>query len=206
MNFKVTFHLDGTGLYFDANEPIHLDALLAWVLAPKQNKRHLERSEEPSDISLPLKRYDVPESNSWVWHASALIPDDMDHQTILFWRKRFRQSKAELTIGSPNLTNATYRDWQSPLPLLLTHKLTAYASGSRCDCKKLLKEVKYLGRKRAHGYGKIIGIDFDEMEEDRSVYWEGKNMRWVPNKDGTRLVRPRPPYWHPFGAVQCLDV
>ena len=32
MLFKVTFELDGTGVYFNPAEPIHLDALLAWAL------------------------------------------------------------------------------------------------------------------------------------------------------------------------------
>lgn len=204
MDFKVTFHLDGSGVCYDPNEPIHLDALIAWALAPRQNFRHLQRDELPGEINLPLNRRHI--GGDWVWCASALMPEGVTAESMQYWRKRFRQGRAELTDGSPNLTNGTYRDWQMPVPLLLCHRLVAYASGSRTDVKKLLRDVRSLGKKRAHGHGQVIRMDFDEVDTDRSIFVDDVAARWLPDTSGTRLVRPRPPYWHPHGRVRCCEV
>ena len=204
MYFKVIINLDGRGLLYDPNEPLHLDALLAWTLAPRQGLNVPSRSERPADVRLPLVRQRF--GGTWVWRASAIMPDDAGGEDLRFWRKRFRSSRVDITEGSPNLTNGPYRDWNMPMPVFLARRMVAYASGSRKRVKKALKEVKYLGRKRSMGYGKITGMEFERMEEDYSLMRDGVAQRWLPDADGPRLVRPRPPYWHPMGRVQCCEV
>lgn len=204
MLFKITFHLDGSGVHFNPAEPIHLDALLAWCLAPRQGIRDLQRDQVPPLVRLPLLRNHI--GDRWVWAASALMPEGPHGESLQFWRKRFRQARAELTAGSPNLTNGPYRDWQMPLPLLLTTRMVAYASGSRKECRKVLKELKYLGKKRAHGHGKILGMEFDQVGQDYTMIMNGIATRWLPASDGARMVRCLPPYWHPHDRVQCCEV
>lgn len=205
MKFKVTFHLDGAGVHFDPNEPIHLDALLTWALAPRQGvKRDLQRDDVPEHVSIPLLRAEI--GGAWVWKASALLPQGDIFEGLQFWRKRFRESRADLSTGSPNMKNGTYRDWNMPMPLLLCRTFVAYADGSRKECKRVLKEVRYLGKKRAYGLGRIVGMDFDEMDEDWSLMRDGLAMRWLPHPDGSRLVRPRPPYWNSTGRIRCCEV
>lgn len=205
MHFRIIFHLDGSGLYVDPNEPLHLDALLTWAMAPRLGIRgDLPRDERPQPVPLPLLRHGSDEQ--WVYRASALFPDGPHGEDLQFWRKRFRQNRAELSTGSPNLTNGTYRDWNTPIPLMLVPRMIAYASGSRTECKRLLKDVKYLGKKRAHGYGKVIGIDIEEIDHDWSIMRNGVAMRWLPDVRGTRLVRLRPPYWNSVDRVMCCEV
>ncbi len=203
---KITFTLDGSGIYFDPYEPIHLDALLAWAIAPYHcNQRHITRDDLPEHVPLPLYRHDLG-NGQWCWCASALFPEGATAETIRFWRKRFRQTRIELTRGSPNLTNGIYRDWQVPVPLLLCHRMIAYARGDRREILKALKRVDYLGKKRAHGLGKIVRVEVDRVEEDRSIVWDGLAMRWLPQADGTRLVRLRPPYWNRHDRIICGEV
>jgi len=205
MNFRVTFHLDGSGVVIDPAEPLHLDALLAWALAPRVGVRPCLSRDDPIDpVPLPLDYSRIGGVN--VWHASALFPDGPTGEDLAYWRKRFRQSRAELTTGSPNLQNSTYRDWNMPLPLLLCTRLVGYASGSRKECKRLLRDVRSLGKKRAHGHGKVIDLELEQVPEDWSLVCEGRAMRWLPSADGARLVRPQPPYWHPEGRVPCCEV
>lgn len=205
MHFKVTFHLDGSGLIYDPNEPIHLDALLCWAMAPRQGvHQEINRDTVPEHVGLTLERqYFGPH---WVWKASALFPEGPQGEDLQFWRKRFRQGRAELSEGSPSLTNSTYRDWQMPTPLLLTNKLVAYAHGSRKEAKRLLRDVTHLGKKRAHGHGKVIGLDLDEVERDYSLLRDGCAMRWLPLTQGDRQVRLRPPYWNRHERVPCCEV
>ena len=206
MNFKVIFKLDGTGIYYDQNEPIHLDALLAWALAPMQiQDKCLMKNDVPEDIELPLLRETI--NGSKVWHASALFPDNHDVETLRFWRKKFRQNRIENTSGSPNLTNGIYREYNMPVPLLLIKEMHAYASGNSKEVKKILKDnIKGLGKKHAYGYGKVVDIEVEEISEDLSLIANGVAMRYLPHPDGTRNVRPSPPYWNSIGTVKCMDV
>lgn len=207
MHFKVIFELDGSGVIFNPVEPIHLDGLLAWCLAPRQKgvRKHLQRSDIPDRIRLPLLMSRV--NGVEVYHASALFPQGPQGEDLQFWRKRFRQNRIELTKGSPNLTNATYRDWNTPVQLILCRKMVAYASGNKKEVKKILRrEVKYLGKKRAHGHGRVVDIALERIEADCSLQKEGVAMRFLPDTEGFRMVRPVPPYWHPHGRVKSCEV
>lgn len=203
--FRVTFHLDGSGVAYDPWEPLHLDALLTWVLAPRQGVPPcLCRDDPVVPVRLPLVSSLIGRAR--VHHASALLPLGPTGEDLTYWRKRFRQSRAELTAGSPNLTNGTFRDWNMPLPLLLVPALVAYGAGTARDVRKLLKDVRSLGKKRAHGHGKVIGIEVEASPADYSLVRDGRAQRWLPDPTGTRLVRPTPPYWHPQGRVRCCEV
>lgn len=204
MHLRITFHLDGSGVYYDPHEPTMLDGLLHWALAPKQGFTHLDRDDVPGDVQLPLMRRTI--DSTWVWHASALMPEGPAGEGLWHWRKRLRQSRIHLTTGSPNTQNGTYRDWQTPLPLLLCTRMVAYASGSGVEVRRQLRGIKYIGKKAAHGHGKVIGIDVEPCEHNYSLSMDGLAMRWLPHADGTRRVRPRPPYWHPHGRVAACEI
>lgn len=207
MFFKVIFHLDGSGLYFDPNEPIHLDALLAYCLAPRLGlKDYINRDDIPEECPLPLKKHTL-KGGKWVWSGSALFPEGPQGEDLQFWRKRFRQDCADLTNGSPNIREGTYRDWNMPIPLVLTHKMIAYGSGGRRQCLKLLRrDIKSLGKKRAYGLGKVTKIEAIEIGKNYSIEKDGRAMRWLPNEKGSRLVRLAPPYWNRICRVMCCEV
>lgn len=203
---KITFYLDGTGVYYDPAEPIHLDALLAWCLAPFHCKGEAPtRDEEPYDIPLPLAKWRIGEV--WGWRASALFPDGDTAESLQFWRKKFRQSRIELTKGSPSLINGIYREYNVPLPLLLCRQMIAFAVGDHRRVHQILrKNVKYLGKKRVYGKGKVVDIAVDTIEQDNSLIRDGIAMRFLPSNTGARMVRPRPPYWNNCGKVTCCEV
>jgi len=203
---RIVFALDGTGLYYDPFEPLMLDGILA--AACSRHHVHGEppgRDEEPFDIPLPLAPWGI--GGAWGWCASALFPDGDTIESLQFWRKRLRQNRIEITHGSPNLTNGVYRDWNMPLPLLLCRSMTAYAFGDRRRVRReLIRSVRWLGKKRAHGHGRVVDITVETQDEDWSMYRAGVATRWLPSQAGTRLVRPRPPYWNNCGRVRCGEI
>jgi hypothetical protein len=204
---KIVFHLDGTGVFYDPYEPPHLDGLLAWCLcAYHTSGQPPRRDEEPAEIPLPLDKWHL--GNTWGWKASALLPVGPVFETLQFWRSRFRESRIEMTAGSPNRTNGIYRDWQMPMPLTLTDKLVAYAVGDRSTIHKILRRgVKYVGKKASIGKGRVIGIDVEWVDVDWSMKdSDGRATRWLPDENGSRMVRPRPPYWNNWGKVRCKDL
>jgi hypothetical protein len=52
----------------------------------------------------------------------------------------------------------------------------------------VLRRLRYLGRKRAHGHGRILGVEVERIEEDRSLIWQGRAMRWRPDPSGGGLT------------------
>lgn len=203
---KITFKLDGTGVYYDPHEPLMLDSILA--AAVSRHHVHGEppaRDEEPFDIPMPLQRWNI--DGTWGWRASALFPEGDTIETLQFWRKRLRQNRIELTDGSPNLTNGIYRDWNMPLPLLLCRSMVAYAVGERREVRReLRRNIRWLGKKRAHGHGRVVDIQVEQCETDYSMERDGVLTRFLPRATGSRLVRPRPPYWSSCGRVLCNEI
>jgi hypothetical protein len=207
-NLKITFSLDGTGVYYDTYEPIHLDSLLAWALMPFHRPKGSAppaRDEEPFDVPLPLDKWNL--SGTWGWRASALFPEGITAESLQYWRKRFRQSRIELTTGSPNLQNGVYRDYNMPLPLLLCHRMAAYAVGDRRRVEQVLrKHIKYLGKKNAYGKGKVLSASAEVVDYDWSMYRDGQPTRFLPDENGSRMVRTRPPYWNNCDRVLCGEI
>lgn len=208
MSFKplrITAHLDGSGLYYDPCEPIMLDG----VLAAANCRHHVHgeppaRDETPDEIPLPLGKWRM--GGAWGWRASAFFPEGETAESTIFWRKRLRQNRIELAHGSPNLTSGTYRDWNMPLPLLLTRRLTAFAFGDRRNVLAALKDIRWIGRKRAHGRGRVIDMTVEVIDDDYSLCRDGAATRWLPCPNGARMVRPRPPYWNIVGRIKCCEI
>jgi len=207
-SLKIIFGLDGTGVYYDPYEPIHLDALLSWALMPFYRDKGSEapsRNDEPIDVPLPLEKWYI--GDQWGWKASALFPEGDSAESLQYWRKKFRQNKIEVTRGSPNLQNGIYREYNTPLPLLLCHKMVAYAVGDRGRVDLILrKHIKYLGKKNAYGKGKVLSVETGIVDYDWSMYRDGNPMRFLPDANGIREVRVRPPYWNNCGRVICGEI
>lgn len=203
---KITIHLDGSGIYYDPFEPPMLDSLLGALLCRWQvSGEPPARDEEPAELSLPCGRWRI--GGEWGWRCSALFPEGDTAEGLIRWRKRFRESRAHLIeSAAPNLTNATYRAWDMPLPLLLAREMVAYAVGDRRAIRRALKDLKYLGKKRAHGRGHVLGVDVERVEYDYSTTRDGRAQRWLPSVTGQRLVRPRPPYWSSIGRMQSCEI
>jgi hypothetical protein len=198
--------MDGSGVFFNPDEPIHLDALLSWALMPFHYKGEPPgRDDRPLDVPLPLGKWH--KNGEWGWHASALFPDGETAESLQFWRKRFRQSKMEYCKGNPNLKNGIYREYNVPMPLILCHRLVCYALGSKKRVKQILKkQVKYIGKKKAYGKGMVVGVDVEIIDKDLSLVSGGNAQRYLPVNDGDKHIRPRPPYWNNVGRVECCRV
>jgi CRISPR type IV-associated protein Csf3 len=207
MFFKVVFHLDGSGLIYDPTEPINLDSLLSYCLAPIHcQNTNIGRMDEPEYIPLPLMKHTF-EDGAWVWQASALFPEGPISESMQHWRKKFRQNRIEYADGSLNLMSGIYREYNVPIPLTHCLKMIAYANGNASETKRILeKNIKFLGKKRAYGKGAVVGITTEEMSGNCSLVKNGLAMRWLPSKSGSRLVRLQPPYWNNVNRVVCCEI
>lgn len=206
MYFKVIIELDGKGVYINPLNPIHIDGLLVWALAAKQGKTEaLSKNDIPDFIKIPLMMETI--NNSKVWKSSALFPENEGIESIQYYRKKFDTSRMEVTKGTANLIMGKYKEYNMPIPLLLINKLIGYCDGNRYEVGRILKKnIRYIGKYRSQGYGKIINIITEKTDNDYSLVKEGKAMRNYPHPKGVKICRSLPPYWNMHEAVKCLEV
>lgn len=206
--FRIVFQLDGTGVVWDPSEPMHFDGLLAWCLAPMQLKTidAPDPTQNPADIILPLARWHI--GGTWGWQASALFPVGERTDSLQFFRKRFREDRADMVSETSVLLKAgAYKTYNRPIPLMLCRAMEAWAVGNRkTTLKTLRKNLRGLGKERARGKGRIVSIDAEYVDESFAMTRDGFAQRYLPAKDGARLVRPRPPYWNLVDRVECCNV
>lgn len=207
MNFKIIFHTDGRGVYFDSYNPTHLDDILHAVFIRLNGlTRDLQRDETPDETGLPLCQTVV--DGRKLFNASALIPDGPQFESLHYFRKKYPLDRIDLTDAtSVNLQNGVYREYNVPYPLLHCPRLVAYASGNRKEVKRTLKKhLCGIGKFRAIGHGRIVDITCEETPEDWSLVKDGVAMRWLPDEKGLRKVRTQPPYWNNTNRVACCEV
>jgi CRISPR type IV-associated protein Csf3 len=122
------------------------------------------------------------------------------------------QRKKLLTSSGP------YKSRFVPLRVRMINKVCWFVRGDRKEINKLLKKIVALGHCRNIGYGVVGSWEYEELEEDNSIYamHQGKRvvMKTLPIEAATDCYGYRhsyggafPPYWHPetFGeiAIPC---
>lgn len=203
----IVFTLDDEGVMFDPFCPIHFDGLLDWCLSPLNRTGSAPaRHEKPEEIRLPLGTWHY--GGTWGWCASALFPVGVEwEEEMRYIRKKVRTNRLSLTSGNINLQSGKTREWNLPLTLQHIPQMEAWCLGERQRFKRLLeKNLRYLGKKRHRGFGRIEDLSIDYCDDDYSVLKNGKAQRWLPDKDGLREVRVRPPYWNNIDRIACCEV
>lgn len=203
---EIRFQLENE-VYYDPLEPPMFDAILAWLLAPfkvPNECEYLRREDTPTDFPLPLA---AGECNGYrLWKASALFPADEPLEALRYWRKRAKEKHFELLKSSICTTNGICRDYNVPMPVIKANELVCWCVGDKKSIRKELKRLRYIGKKRSQGVGRISAIDVQPVEYDYSWTKDGLATRWLPDPDGVRRVRVKPPYWNNCDRVPCCEV
>lgn len=201
---KITIRLDGRGVVLHPLEPLHVDGIISWAGEFRRPPGTLpSRTDAIEELPLPLRSEKV--NGTKVYRASALFPveavEDSRH-----YRKRFRMEHALRYCADATINQSTgpFRSYNNRLNVVVTEALIGWFDGDRSDIRKWLRALKGVGHKRAHGYGRVVGIDIEASDEDRCLAWEGRATRFLPHPRGLKLVRPRPPYWNRTETVRCL--
>lgn len=175
----------------------------------KKSARPPARNEEPEEINLPLGKWRI--GQYWGWNASAILPGDEDGnitESIIYFRKRFRRGYIHLVDGKRvNTQSGAFRDHNVPYIVQHPSTMVAYCLGNSKRIRSLLKRnVKHLGSKRRRGLGRVNSISVEIIAEDLSLVRDGLAMRWLPDQNGLRQVRLRPPYWNTVNRVPVCEI
>ncbi len=138
---------------------------------------------------------------SWaVWGPHA---DGQDH-----WVKRFDMTHASLVDfrgrrGRVDTSSGAYRAYHMPVYYRAAHYVEWYCQGDQEALHPLVMMITHLGKKTVQGWGRVARWEIEPMDEDWSVWQDGRLMRGIPRyhwprergepKMGNYGVRPS--YW-----------
>lgn len=177
------------------------------------------RTDKPFEFKLPIWSSNI--KGERIYHASALFPQGGEVETIQYFRTKFPQEFITDCIGSANLQSGLTRDHNTPYTVTLCRDMVGYAVGNFKQLRKVFYRthsqggeplpekrlmILALGKKRNRGLGGLVDITVEKVDYDWSIIKEGKAQRYLPDDDGMRECRVRPPYWNIHGAIPCCDV
>jgi len=190
-----------------------LDGLLAWAV--------WQTALGPDGANVPTNNgviYEIPlplAQVGSVWAASAALYPAGRAERVTRYRRRWPDDpyteqwaqlpKKLITFGFD------FKDKDLPVPLTVTSLVRWYARGDKAAVEQLLQLVTHLGKRHAAGTGRIGRWEVTEIEEDRSIWWDGRLMRPVPIEEvdanhgryDVGFESFRPPYWHRGRYVEC---
>lgn len=140
-----------------------------------------------------------------------------DERARYVTRLRCRRTRAELIAKPTVVTNGgEYKALSLPVPSVATPWLDFYARGDREMLADLCRDLPFIGRDGARGWGGVDTIEIADDPDDRSLVYQGAPQRPLPVADeheaavlyahGTydvRTVATRAPYWHRDSRTLC---
>jgi hypothetical protein len=213
-NWKLTCNLASP---LCGNPPI-LDSILIYEMSLRLGAKHskkLTRATKLKDIDdIPIPVAKKALSGIDVYRISNPIlgvcyAEWSDHQAkrfdscliSLFLNPEYRKSL--LTASGP------YKMRYVPVRVRLIKKISWFIRGDRKEINKIIKKIPSLGKYRHYGYGLINSWEWEEQENDYSIFAENKGqkilMKTVPTGKHLEGVKgfsktfggAFPPYWHP---------
>lgn len=136
--------------------------------------------------------------------------DDKNDDIVKFRGK----GKKRVDVGA-----GFYKNYHMPLVLKSYKTVTFYVRGDMDEVKRLLESyIFYIGKKGSQGFGQIRKWEFEEIEEDWSIWKDGRLMRPIPTSECMEEIEKMmeeqlpvnirqhpviPPYWRKE-TVLCL--
>ena len=201
-------------------EPPELDAILEWELTNRLKPQHAgtldiwtQRKDIPQNLPLPVASKTFGRHKVYCC-SSPILPKPQIPEWVDNCSKRFESSKMSVMISpeyrkSLLVASGPYKSRFIPERIRNVDCVCWFVRGNRYELNKLLKSIHSLGRRRNVGYGSVWKWEFEEQEDDYSIFapCNGKTvlMRVLPadadldNVCGYRksFGGYKPPYFHP---------
>lgn len=206
--FKVTMTL-GSPIVSNGGY-MTLDALLAALIFDQTGDLEKAHSE------IPLQ------NTSGLWHASAAVVEKQDAGRVSFVANLQAKHDFDLDLIARNKLGNTHtamgltrrRDFGAVMNsyrVFTAPAITWYAQGDMQAVEQLLRDVPFIGKRRASGYGQVTGVELLPDELDGVTGFFGEPLRPVPvdlfKGDDSALKADaawRPAYWHPENRAICF--
>lgn len=222
-NFKAIAHMRSP---IAAIDPIILDSI---ILAAKAKEILREEFYSGKNIAGSKEMIEetldpILDKQNGVYCTSAGIGDNREY--VGSWAKRWddknddvvdfsTKGKERIDIGS-----GYFKNFHMPIVLKSYKTVTFYVRGNMEEIQRLLENyIFYLGKKGSQGYGQIRAWEFEEIEEDMSIWKDGEPMRPIPAEKCKKYIEECmkncnrlnvkqhpiiPPYWRNDNIEMCV--
>lgn len=186
-----------------------LDALLAAVLFDSGE------TVEAAHEKIPLK------NTQGLWHGSAAVYETLEVGRQAFVANLRATHDLNPDLVAKNKQGAIHtkislgrrRDFGAVMngyPYLVANSVTWYGEGDATQVENLLRSVRFIGKRRASGFGEVSGVEMSPADADGVVGLFGEPLRPVPlelftgDKSAIRGDAAwRPAYWRPENRAIC---
>lgn len=214
---KITFNMQG--FIYLAHPWINLDSLLMHcVLQEVLGEKIVDLpNKDPIDLSgieLPIKTLlGVNHTSISFFDDEIKVLDSTDFNIDTVY-KRFEGKdtaylKRNKNKGKIRKGSGKFKSYAMKLPYISPGTVTFFAHGNIEGLKYLLRHVHCLGLKRSINALNVKSLKIKEIEEDKSLVYQGKAMRPLPCKKygaGQNNVNMPyfPPYWDKRNIEMCI--
>lgn len=193
-------------------DPIHLDNLLARAVVNEATRGSgLADNNEAYELPIPLQCFWRSEEGFPLWASTVFSPVGEHGADTVYWHKRSISGRWTGTkSGVLNIKTVAGR-WMErrvPVPAIVANAWEAWCIGNPNEVARLLKGIRFLGKRRSVGFGEIDHWDIVPAEIESLLISDGRLTRPVPlaaaevlganlPEDSLALVGWTPPQWKP---------
>lgn len=198
---KVEFTLNAPMIALDM--PLHLDAIIAAILVEDALRRE-ESDALDWQYKLPVKKATI--GDDWVWKASQLsFLIDAGASTNIVNVRRYElaewaRDKGAFWAGKKNVIpsgTGHAKGFLMNLPVWYCLKAFAWIDADKETLIPILESIKFLGKNRRNGFGKIT--QFDIAEEKDGQQWTQRTLprsfESLKTEHCMGIANTRPPYF-----------
>lgn len=199
--------------------PLNMDTRLLHLHAPLALRGNIARIEQRTTGTILDCRADL--SDQWWYACSTTQLHEVLARKTQTWNKRFDAAPEysdTIDFGKKTakvvIENGNYKAYHQRLPTMTVRALSWYVLGDASLIDLLVQDVRFLGKKRAYGYGEVLRWEMREMREDCSTWKDNRLMRPLPAyglRDTQSWEEPpnfqqiayRTPAWHVANQALC---
>jgi hypothetical protein len=147
----------------------------------------------PYTHALPLAAWGHGKiSGIFVYAASYAVPDEPCEYDTVHWARRADSLQMMDWVGDlpqkVQIGKGPYRNCYMPLQLVVTYGLTWHVRGELDEIRRILERVRYFGKKRAQGHGRVRRWIVEECAENKAI-WDGNELRRPVPKELLEAMR-----------------
>lgn len=216
-NWKLTINM----LTPLAVKPPALDALLMWELSNRIGLNHAEKLTRDISLSQVKKCDHLPICKKTIAGVDVFCCSNpiyrIEYEYHEHHAKRFECDKMALMLNeyerkSLLVASGPYKMRFVPIRCMLIPKVVYFFRGDKIEVRKLLKNIFAIGKYRNIGYGYVKDFEFNETDNDYSIFANNILMKNIPFVDDKTIKGARrsygsckPPYWHPDNYMEILE-
>jgi len=206
-NLKVTLHLaEHSPVILNRFTTIDSILLSAYYGYMQKNGKRLEYDPDHNTVDFIHKENGVFSGSIWYIDRTENIYLDF-HKIV----KKVEYRKIFDAIGAKTASNAMFKGALIEEEVMLVKKIHFYVRGKKEHIEALLhNEVKSIGQKQRLGFGEVVDVDVDVIDEDKGFMLNERTpSKPLPvydfNVQSKKIAyfRRMPPYWEKQGREAC---